>query len=93
MVQLLPDFLGFLGSLFMVIPYLRHQPLRRLLDLVQHTRPQDPDARRAAAQSAADLVAYLRVWDRRDYRLTAVGVGLLCLSFLTKLILVWISEA
>ena len=93
MIQLLPDVLGFLGTLLMVVPYLRHQPLRNIREMFGKVRTLDPDTREAVTESSADLDGYFHRWNRRDYRMTAIGVGLLCLSFAAKLILVGVGKA
>lgn len=84
--QVLSDFLGFAGSLMMVAPYLRHQPLRDIRDLFSRARLTDPDAREAASASAEALDVYFHRWNRRDYLLVTVGVSLLCVSFFVGLI-------
>jgi hypothetical protein len=84
--QVLSDFLGFAGSLMMVVPYLRHQPLRDIRDLFRRARLADPDAREAASTSADALDVYFQRWNRRDYLLVTAGVSVLCVSFLVGLI-------
>ena len=84
--QVLSDFLGFAGSLMMVVPYLRHQPLRDIRDLFRSARLADPDAREAAGTSADALDVYFRRWNRSDYLLVTAGVSVLCVSFFVGLI-------
>jgi len=84
--QVLSESLGFAGSLMMVAPYLRHQPLRDVRELFRSIRLADPDAREAASSSADALDAYFHRWNRRDYFLVTVGVSLLCVSFFVGLI-------
>jgi hypothetical protein len=84
--QILSESLGLAGSLMMVAPYLRHQPLRDIRDLFRGTRLADPDAREAASSSADALDVYFHRWNRRDYLLVTVGVSLLCVSFFVGLI-------
>ncbi len=84
--QVLSDSLGFAGSLMMVAPYLRHQPLRDMRDLFRGTHLADPDAREAASSSADALEASFHRWSRRDYLMVTVGVSLLCVSFFVSLI-------
>jgi hypothetical protein len=84
--RVLSEFLGFAGSLMMVVPYLRHQPLRDIRDLFRHARLADPDAREAVSTSVDALDSYFQRWNRRDYLLVTAGVCVLCISFFVGLI-------
>jgi hypothetical protein len=84
--QVLSEFLGFAGSLMMVAPYLRHQPLRDVRDLFRRARLADPDAQEAVRTSTDALDVYFHRWNRRDYLLVTAGVSFLCVSFFVSLI-------
>lgn len=84
--QVASEFLGFAGSLMMVAPYLRHQPLRDIRDLFRRARLADPDAREAKSTSADALDVYFQRWNRRDHLLITIGVSFLCVSFFVGLI-------